>query len=129
RSRVVGLLTQKQGGRRPWRSRQRAPSYFVPSKGVFHVDRLDPADSPGPAAPGRPAHLGPQPQLGLRPQRRPGTAAGDRAGAGAHGAHLTNGSWTARAKGGDDVSEPQISSDVAVVSPHDLDTLTPPDGP
>jgi PPM family protein phosphatase len=27
------------------------------------------------------------------------------------------------------VSEPQISSDVAVVSPHDLDTLTPPDGP
>jgi PPM family protein phosphatase len=34
----------------------------------------------------------------------------------------------AGAKGGDDVSEPQISSDEAVVKPHDLDTLTPPDG-
>jgi hypothetical protein len=36
-------------------------------------------------------------------------------------------SLTASAKGGDDMSKPRISSDVAVVNPHDLDTVILPD--
>src|SRR5205823_676895 len=35
---------------------------------------------------------------------------------------------TVNAKGGDDMSVPQISSDMAVVDPHNLDTVTQPDG-
>src|SRR5712691_335880 len=42
---------------------------------------------------------------------------------------LSRRSPTTSAKGGEDMSEPQISSVVAVVNPHDMDTVKPSVGP